>query len=188
MELTPAVLMGLLAEILQPLASLVAIGAGGLWTYLIYRERRQKYPRAQLSHMITPVRLSPDKVLFQINLGIANTGKVLLSVVYGETRVYKLRPPEKVVLDALTRTSGDTGGTSREPPWPQLAHWEYKCDKGDVEMEPGETDLLADFFVADSPVETLKVYSFIRNEAKKGRNIGWRLTTIRDVDVPDEVS
>jgi len=49
-----------------------------------------------------------------------------------------------------------------------------------MELEPGETEQI-DFDFIIPPLEVIEVYSHVNNEQKRKKEIGWNLTTVKDI-------
>ncbi|MCH7733085.1 MAG: hypothetical protein IIB44_11370 [Candidatus Marinimicrobia bacterium] len=50
-----------------------------------------------------------------------------------------------------------------------------------IEIEPNEDDEILCDFLIDKDIQTIQVYSYLKNAEKPGRDIGWGITTIHDL-------
>lgn len=108
------------------LATITAIVVGGIWAYLLFVRRRQKYPRAALTHHIVHRRIShdelpDDKVLLRVGLVIENPGEVLLSLISGETRVQQIEPWPEWFLEKVKNGEDPVEKEQTEVNWPYAA-------------------------------------------------------------------
>jgi len=171
-----------ITEIARSFATVAAILVGGLWSYMLFVRTRQRYPRAKIKHEITHRALSDDKGLLHIAVNISNSGDVLLSVVSAQTRIQQVLPTPPEILDSVNQGLDPVQKGKTEIEWPLIgttrkSHWA----KGKREIEPGESDELHYDFVLDSRIQTVEVYTYVKNATKRGREIGWSLTTLYDL-------
>src|SRR6266702_4870713 len=165
-----------IATIIQSVATVSAIIIGGVWTYWLFIRKRQKYPRAKIEHRISH-RPTNGKILLSIDVIISNSSDVLLLLESGKVLVSQVLPPQAELLSILNGSPG-TEVTDwralvplRNPTW----------KKGELELEPGESQQLPYHFVIDASIQTVLVYTYFRNIKKRGRVLGWELTTIYDL-------
>ncbi len=173
-----------IAAIVKDSVTVVAIGVGGAWTYLLFIRRRQKYPRAKITHDIMHRSLTTQKTLLRIAVTISNSGDVLLSLVSEIIRIQQILPPPSEVLHSIAHEQDLVREGQREALWPSIGSRRLTWAAGKFEIEPGESDELHHDFVIDADVQTIKVYTYFTNLTKRDREIGWRLTTIYDLRSP----
>lgn len=174
---------------IQALFTSVAILVGGWWSYTLFIRKRERYPRALVTHRVAHWPVAGGKVLLRVTVDIANQGAVLLVPGAGEIRVQQLRPLTPELVAALTQGEDPISPGWTEVEWPQL----YKrLLTGIAEIEPGENDqCLCDFFL-DADIETVAIYTHIENQVKRarllrwwrGKTLGWNLTTSYDLRAP----
>ena len=118
---------------------LAAIFVGGTWTYFAFVRKRLRYPCAELSVTVYSSQIAPGYRLVHVGVQIANTGNVLLSPEYAELRLRQVIPlPEEIEL--LLEPGVDPIEPDRkELPWTLIVGREWKWEKADIEIEPGET-------------------------------------------------
>jgi hypothetical protein len=171
-----------IADSIQATATAIAIVVGGIWTYLLFIQKRQKFPRAKIGHQVTQRIIGKGKLLLSIDTIISNDGDVLLSLKSGEISVRQMLPPKAQLLDIL---NGEPGSEIRQ--WQPLVPIRNPTwQKGELEIEPGESQQLPCHFVIDDNVETILVTTYIRNFEKPGRIIGWELNTVHDLRLHDD--
>ena len=165
----------------QSLFTVGAIVAGGIWTYMIFVKRRQRYPRANITQQIRHFPLPNNKVLLRATVRICNEGEILLSLVSGFSRVQQMIPCSDDLCEVLKERDDSNEQCEPEAEWPLLSERKLKFEKGEREVEPGETDELHFDFVIDSDVQVIVVYSYLKNAEKRRREIGWNATSIYDL-------
>jgi len=168
-------------EFYESLATIIALITGGIWGYLLFIKRRQKYPRANVTHFIIHKPLSEDYVLVHVDLSISNSGEVLLSLLTTETRIQQILPVPSEVLDLVNSGIDPVKESETEIEWPLLTLRSCKWKKGEKELEPGETDQTSYDFILSAEIKTIEVYSYIKNITKRGKEIGWGITTVYDI-------
>jgi nitrate reductase gamma subunit len=67
-------------DIIQALFTILAIIIGGIWSYMLFIKRRQRFPRAIVEHQVFHKTLAKDKILLNLTTIITNTGEVLLEL------------------------------------------------------------------------------------------------------------
>lgn len=169
-----------IADFVEAVLTSLALLLGGAWSYALFVKKRQKYPRANLTHAVSHRAIGDGKIVLNVAATISNGGDVLLSILSAETRVEQLCPPPPGIEDTLMRAKQEQ---KRELEWPVLAMRVSDWQQGEFQIEPGESDQLYYDFVIEDSVKTVKVYTYFRNFAIKGKNreIGWNVTTVYDL-------
>ena len=169
-----------IVDVVESGVTMLALIVGGIWTWLLFVRQRINLPRLITS--IEPHALRLDHGwLIHVNIAIRNTGTVLARLARAELRLRQMVPlPDE--FESLTRRGCDPVEQGRsEILWPMLARREWSYGERECEIEPGESDaLVADFF-APASVESVQLYLFIANEAKKPQNIGWTSTVVHEL-------
>ncbi len=57
-------------------------------------------------------------------------------------------------------------------------------EEGKLEIEPGEESTFFFDFVIDGRYETIVAYTYVENQAKRGTDIGWDVTSVYDIHPP----
>ena len=177
-----------ITDIIAAIATVVAILVGGFWSYTLFVRKRQKYPRANITHRVTPRPMTNSQLLLNVAVTISNPGEVLLSLVSGEIRIQQILPPPSELLNSINQGHDPVEEGQTEVQWPLIASRKSKWEKGKLEIEPGESDQLQYDFILDAKVQTIQVYSYLRNAKKRRREIGWGLTTIYDLQSSSQES
>lgn len=159
----------------------LAVVIAGIWTYILFLSKRQKYPRAITTHKIVRRSLGSRKYLLRVTVAIRNGGDVLLNLVSGEVRVHQILPIAPELEDLLGKGEDLIEKGRTHVDWPLLDSRGREWETGKFEIEPGETDEEHFDFILDNAIQTVEVYSYFKNEKKRDREIGWNLTTIHDI-------
>jgi hypothetical protein len=171
----------------QACATVIAIIVGGVWSYMLFVQKRQRYPRANIEHRITHRSIPDNKLLLHVAVTVRNTGDVLLSLVSGQTRIQQILPLSLELLDPISKGRDPVKAGDREILWPLIKLRKQKWREQECEIEPGESDEFHYDFILDAEVQTIEVYSYFKNAKKPGREIGWGWTTIYDLGESDEL-
>lgn len=168
------------------IAQIVAIIVGGLWAYLLFVKKRERWPRASLAHTITHWSLDDGRRVLRVAEKIANTGGVLLRIGDRRTWVQQILPMEPEPLRSLEE------GKVAEAPWLTLGHpHENKAGPDAPELEPGEHEHFEHDFLIDDEAQVVQVYSHFHNPSRrrswwggsKADERGWTLTTVHDLQI-----
>jgi hypothetical protein len=166
-------------DALQSLATIAAIIGGGIW----FLSRRQRYPRADVTHNITHKVLPDGKLLLHVAVRISNKGEVLLTLISGITRVQQMLPLSSSVVESINEGLDPVKKGQTEIEWPPLYSRESEWKEGKLEIEPGESDHINHDFILEAGVQTVEVYTYFKNAMKSGKEIGWQLTTVYDLNI-----
>ncbi len=187
-------------DIIQSVVTIVAFLIGGFWTYKIYKQKRQKYPRAEIEQQVQSRVLPDQRILLFVDIKLTNIGEVLITPKSLFSQVEKILPLDQQDGDfyTLDRAKGET-----ELPWQWAKggeRMEKKYEGRNVEIEPGESESFHFEFIIAEPIETVKIYSYINNAFKRepsiskkfkafnehrnkpeSKDIGWSTTILYDL-------
>ncbi len=175
-----------LKELSEALKNLVTVGgivAGGLWTWSLFIKKREKFPRADLSHSLTHRLLGNGYRLLHLDVKVSNTGEGLLSFVSGRAWVQQILPPPQELMEALRKSQDPIKKGDTQYLWPLLAARETDWQRAPIELEPGESNQIVYDFLVDREAETIEIYTYFKNAQKTKREIGWHLTTLCDLNI-----
>ena len=65
--------------------------------------------------------------------------------------------------------------------WPLINSYKMEYKSGQYEIEPVKTQEMCFDFIVDVAIRTIAVYCYVKNQKKRGREIGWDLTVLYDV-------
>ena len=168
-------------QTLQLLIMSIAIVVGGIWTYILFVRKRQKYPRANITHRVEHWPVSDGKTLLRVTVNISNEGEILLSLVSGFTRVQQMMPWPPELLEFIKRDKEFVKGGQTEVEWPLLKQRPFPFEKREREIEPGEIDEVHFDFIIDPEVQIVVLYSYLKNKRKWRREIGWNTTSVYEL-------
>lgn len=161
---------------IQSLVTILAITVGGIWGYKLYRQNREKAPRAEISvHLSSrPITLKSKKyTLLHLKVVIHNRGKVLLKVNDGFIRINQIDPlPPGFNASALRKsTAQETRGPAFD--WPLIAEQRGVYAKEEESaIEPTLKDELVADMLLEVPIKRIGCYAYIGKKVGKD-SIGW---------------
>jgi hypothetical protein len=174
-----------LVNIFASCATPIALLAGAIWSYFTFVRKRQKYPRAALSHRVTHRYVGLGKVLLHVDVEVRNAGDVLVSLVESTTWVQQVLPLPNRISENIRADQGPVKTGETQVLWDAVGCHERKWESGKCEIEPGDTQQINHDFILGDELRTVQVYTHVTNEAKRPRKIGWNLTTLYDLPAPE---
>jgi hypothetical protein len=163
-------------DLLASLATILAVVLGGIWSYWLFRVRRHRHPRAEVTQTIVHKPLPHRKVLLNVVTTIVNSGEVLLPVKDGEVWVQQILPLTNPQLQRALQGGDDLFAAlrnwlptddqerwQREIAWPRIALHRLQWAGGITEIEPGEKVQIQCDFILDQTVTLVRVSSLIAN-------------------------
>ncbi len=166
-------------DIIQAIATVFAIIIGGIWSYMLFIRKRQKYPRANITHNITHRQIGNKKILLHVAVTITNVGDVLIALVSGETRIQQILPLSLELLKSINQGDKLPPEGNTEIEWPIIDSRESEWQNNQI--EPGENDQLHYDFILDDSIKIIEIYSHFKNAKIPQKDIGWNTTTIYDI-------
>jgi hypothetical protein len=162
---------------LESIATIAGIVIAGIWTWMLFVRKREKYPRADLKHRIEFWDISENERLVRVALLIENKSDVLLRLFDGYTWIQQMKPWPTEVIEKYKDESRNPEEASAEAGWLLVSE---KIHKNERELEPKEYDELSMDFIIGKEYEQILVYSFFENSQKPGRHLGWTSSTVID--------
>lgn len=176
---------------IESAATTVALFVGGLWGYKLFRQKRQRFPRARVSQDLVAWPATSSVRLVRVSVKIENAGEVLIRLRSGFTWVQQIRPVPSNLRSALAAGKQVTAEGKFEADWPIIA--ETRWDNCPCEIEPSESDEIHFDFTIPLSVTTIQVYTHLENRAKRRwlswrapKQIGWNSTSVFDLPYPLE--
>lgn len=165
-----------LGEFTESFFTVLGIIAAGWWAWHHYTIRRERYPRAMVSHSTHCTQLTDGRSVVRVAAKLTNIGSVVIKLRYARTFVQQFVPVPSEIETLLTAQSPEAAmGNDCELPWPligEMREWKIEAETGEV--EPGESEVFWSDFVIPAEVRKILVYSFVSNSAKaSGAEIGW---------------
>jgi len=166
-----------LSEVASNVITIVAIVAGGIWTYLLFVRQRQRFPRLHLA-LSASVVSREEFSLVRCYLTFANAGTVVVRPKSAQARLRQVFPAPSDVEAAAQSGLDPVDADRQQIEWPLLAQRNWLWTPDEFEIEPGESDTLcADFFVPLS-VEVVEIYAHVSNPTKSRTGLGWQCSTL----------
>jgi len=202
---TVSVVQGLVA-IAQSAITIVALVAALFWFW----HRRQLFPRANLTQVVTHRRLTDAKTLVHVSLLFKNDGLVLIRPANGHVEMCQIVPVPEYLADAINGEKDPVPDGQLSVAWCHHGRRTLKLE--DREIEPGEADEIHCEFVVGNEVRTVLIESHIGNRNKRrwlpwwrrlldrarrsrwgkvadklpaGKSIGWNASAFHDLIDPD---
>jgi len=160
-------------------ATVVALGVGGWWTYSRFFKNRTGKPKAAISHSAEDRRLTDGDVLVRVVVRLENTGSVLLPIERLRCEISQVDPPAPEALERLNERKLITNENLADLGC--IRSYEEDRAEGEVRIEPGEADIFPFEFVVSSEISTISIYAHIGNSAERKKEIGWELTAFYDL-------
>lgn len=158
-------------------ASLVV---GGLWGYLLFVRKRQRFPRANVEHQIMDW-LIEDRRMLRAVIRVTNLGEVIVRVRTIRAAVTQVFPTPPDIAKAISEGKDPVQREHGEILWDTLGDRQCDYSGEGCEVEPGETEEFIFDFVIASEMTKVQVYTHVENIKKWKKNIGWNTTTVYDI-------
>jgi len=171
-----------LAEIAASAATALGIVGAGFWSFVLFRRRRQQFPRVAISHQTHCLRLPDGRTVLRVFARIANTGEVLVSLRFARTRVQQLFPVPDHIFQLVSQGGDFVPQREKELPWTVLDAKKWQFDEHKAEVEPGEAEVLNSDFVIPTGVQQILLYTYVNNQAKRDSEIGWSDTVVVKIE------
>lgn len=179
-------------EGIKPFIEVVAIIVAGLWSYRLFIKNRTEYPYAELAHNISHVNLDNKHIYLCVLVTLKNAGNVLLELDISKMFVQQIIP----LLDELTIMIDNSNiqdiregkvddlfdDNGMQIAWRGVGFREIEWDKDEVFIEPGEQEEFQFDFILENEIQIIKITSYFRNVKTKKPKIGWKHTSIYDLD------
>ncbi len=161
-------------------AQALAILIGGGWAFWKFGLNREEWPRATLEQAIAPQPLDEQQSLLRVLVGVKNAGKVLIDVEEVRVDVYHVLPLTEETKQAL-RENALIPADESEATWPCIESRKRTWESGEARIEPEESESFGFDFVVPADVQTIFVYSYVRNVKQREKPIGWSVTQFYDL-------
>lgn len=160
---------------IESIAKIVGIALAGIWTYMLFVKKRERFPRADLKHRIEFWDISEEERLVRVVVVIKNESDVLLRLFEGRTWIQQMKPWPIEAIESFKNRSEKADDNSAEIPWLLIAEKNHSQER---EIEPKESDEISIDFIIHKHFEQILVYSFFENSLKPGRHLGWSTSAI----------
>lgn len=163
---------------IEAVVTILAIIIGGIWTYVLFVKNREKFPKADIKHIVEKINKS-NEVVIRLTIEVKNLGKTKLPITSGEVRLQQIKPSTAAVLKAVEMFKGIEDNKKREIRWPILEERIFSFKKDKYELEPTEKDNFEFDFIVSDEIELIQFYTHIENGLKEDK--GWNCTSIHEL-------
>ena len=172
------------SDIVENAAKVIALFAGGFWTYQLYVKQRTRYPRVQITHSVKVVPFGEKFKLLTVVANVKNIGTVLVTIDEALARLYDVTTRG---IDPASDTDEKTFKKIRSEDglrvkFPKLKELKKPWKRGEFELEPQEQDQVVFDFVVPASVKAVRIYTYFNNQFKRGRNIGWSDSSVHLIE------
>ena len=173
------------SDIASNVATITAIVIGGIWSYRSFFRERVHWPKATVELVMSHRELTSEWSLLNVKVKVHNTGKGLMKLTSLRVDVYQVLPlteeKHKELVDQTLKPK-DGVGAKWQPLQQAMARWGQNSQKCEPELRPDENEEFGNDFIVPAVLETVYVYVYIANEAKRSRrNLGWTVTSYYDL-------
>lgn len=169
-------------QLINTILASMAIMVGGCWTYKLFIQHREKYPRANVQQEMIHFRLPDGLYLLHVSLSITNISDVLMELESIEMRALQVLPLDDKIKAEIQGISDLCEEIPADINWPKLDCKYINIPKAGCEIEPGETDFYHFDFIVHGKISVVQIYSHVANTTKKKRDIGWTCTDFYQFD------
>jgi hypothetical protein len=178
------------SDVASNVITIAAAIAAAIGTYWAFFRERTRWPKANLELVLSHRRLNSKKVLLHAKVKVHNAGRGLMKLTRIRVDVYQVRP-------LLPETEAGLNDGTLKPYGSSRARWERidretllwgeassaPAPEPEPELEPGENDEFGCDFIVPASLETVRVYVYVLNVAKRRRegNLGWSVTNYYDL-------
>jgi hypothetical protein len=174
------------SDVASNVVTIAAAIAAAIGTYWAFFRERTRWPKANLELIVSHLRLTDEQSLLHTKVKVHNAGRGLMKLTRIRTDVYQVRPlhPESLSkLDAGLLKPELQPRADWEGIGDNTQRWGEEPDEPEPEIEPGENDDFGCDFIVPSTLETVLVYVYIANEAKRhDKPLGWSVTSYYDLE------
>lgn len=178
-------------ESLKPIFEIAAIIIAGIWSYHLFVKKRVDYPFPETNHTITHRNLENGKLFLCLIVTIKNAGNVLLELKTGRIFIRQIRPIHDDLINLMHNANitdlreGKVSDLFQEKcskiKWHEIGYRELQWGDGEIRIEPGEVEEFQYDFILDDSIRTISVITYFRNDKLGEPEVGWRKTTLFDL-------
>lgn len=179
----------LVSDVASNVVTIAAVVIGGVWTYRTFIMERTRWPKANLELVMSHRELTAGQTLFHVKVKVHNAGRGLMKLnelLVDVRRVLPLTDETERELEDGSLIAADWGKAR----WRTRKENQHICLWGpgqaletEPEIEPGENDEFGNDFILPSTLETVYVYVYLKNVARKtgkARDLGWTVSSYYD--------
>ncbi len=177
----------LVSDVVSNVVTIAGVLIGTGWAYWAFLRERTRWPKANLELVMSHRELTADETLINVKVKVHNAGRGLMKLTKMRVDVRQVlpladRPAEKLQAGKLIKKGVWKADWLTLEGGQNITVWESEQNpERRPEIEPGENDELRSDFVVPSTWETVFIYVYLTNAARKGQNLGWTVTSYYDL-------
>lgn len=173
-----------ISEIFSNAITGAAVIVGAIWAYWRFVRERTRWPRAEVDIYFTQRSLGESTILLNVKVKVKNDGRGLMELTKLRLDLHRVLPLGGEMRGKIERGKQFEPG-SVEANWPLIGQLVRDWENGTAELEPGETDEFGFDFFLGTEIETVFLYVYLDNVAKKrgNRALGWVVTELHDIEI-----
>jgi hypothetical protein len=149
---------------IQSIATTLAIIVGGGWAYYEFWYKRETYPKLEVTHNVSFMRISEEECLVMTRIGVKNAGSTLINLDNYKTWLQRVYPLDKQIENKVKDGTDIVDAKRGHVIWPLIS--ERTGDQ--VILEPGEGDTVYQDFLASTPLEIVRLSTHFPKEDGQG--------------------
>jgi hypothetical protein len=175
------------SDVAANVATIAALLVGAFWAYWAFVRERTRWPRAEVSLLISDRDLTEEQALLQVKVLVHNLGGLRITARELRLDVHQVLPLAEGVLGKVERDEL-VPEKETEAEWPLLSNgfrvleWGGEGQGRCPEIEPGESEEFCFDLVVPRSIETVHVYAYLRNaKRRRRRELGWSATAFHEL-------
>ena len=178
------------AAIAQSVVTVVAIVVGGYFAYYKLQLFRDVEPHLTVTHEVSHRRIGDSYIHIGVTALLYNSSKVHIDLLKYIFRLQEVAPVEdseivRLYAEVFKEEGEESEESEKYIQWPLLDRIQFKREKGEMVIEPGETHRETLEFIVSKELKTVMVYTYFYNSSHSQRPgstaEGWGVTTIYDI-------
>jgi len=159
------------------------ICVGVAFSIYLFRQKREKYPRANISHHVNTLQIDDNKTLLNIIVLMENIGDALININSARTSIAQILPAPDELIKNIDDISKVFEKDRKDIDWGKISGLGESIleNRTIIEIEPGEKDEICFDFVIEKSVQVVHIYSYFKNDEKGKKNIGWHKNVVYNV-------
>lgn len=163
------------AEILESVATVVALIVGGYWTYQRFVRQRTEIAQGWIRCRASSLASAIGSRLLDVECELGNSGKVLIPIEKVKLIVRQVEP-----MTDCKALAGRSEGAEYAFPWPEIARREWRWPAGAAEIEPGESQTLSWSFQLMPDLEVVELLGYFEDASSDPKK-GWSKRLLVDL-------
>lgn len=171
-------------ELMQPLATVVAIVFGGLFAAYRFQLFRIREPHLSVSHEISHRPIGTSYTHLSVTATLFNNSRVQVELQEAAYLLQQINPTTDEFVESVYTRALD-GPEIEDFQWDVLEQHIKRWAEGEFVVEPGEHHRETCEFIVSADVTTVLAYTYFQNPGKKNNRasgpLGWSASTVYDL-------